>query len=84
MSQEIQFILYNLPNEDEKVQVILKDETLWCTQEAMGMLFDCSTDNIWLHLKNIYDGGELEEEVTTEKISVVRQEGTREVNIVFI
>jgi hypothetical protein len=35
MSQEIQFILYNLPNEDGKVQVIIKDETLWCTQKAM-------------------------------------------------
>lgn len=46
----------------------------------MGMLFDCSTDNIGLHLKNIYDSGELEEKATTEKISVVRQEGTREVN----
>ena len=40
--------------------------------EAMGMRFDCSTDNIWLHLKNIYDSGELEEKATTEKTSVVR------------
>ena len=46
----------------------------------MGMLFDSSTDNISLHLRNIYDSGELEEKATTEKISVVRQEGTREVN----
>ena len=44
------------------------------------MLFDCSTDNIGLHQKNIYASGELEEKATTEKISVVRQEGTREVN----
>ena len=48
------------------------------------MLFDCSTNNVGLHLKNIYDSGELEEKATTGKISVVRQEGTREVNIVFI
>ena len=45
----------------------------------MGMLFDCSTDNIELHLKIIYDSGELEEKATTEKISVVRQKGDREV-----
>ena len=45
----------------------------------MGMLFDCSTDNIGLHLKNIYASEELEEKATAEKISVVRQEGTREV-----
>ena len=44
------------------------------------MLFDCSTDNIGLHLRNIYDSGELEEKATTEIFSVVRQEGTREVN----
>lgn len=48
------------------------------------MLFDYSTNNVGLHLKNIYDSGELEEKATTGKISVVRQEGTREVNIVFI
>lgn len=46
----------------------------------MSMLFNCSTDNIGLHLKNIYDSGELDEKATTEKISVVRQEGTREVS----
>ena len=44
------------------------------------MLFDCSTDNIGLHLKNIYESGELREKATTEKISVVRQEGNRTVN----
>ena len=48
------------------------------------MQFDCASGNIGLHLKNIYDSGELEEKATTEKISVVRQEGTKEVNIVFI
>lgn len=40
MSQEIQFILYNLPNEDEKVQVVIKDETFWCTQNTIAQLFD--------------------------------------------
>ena len=57
-----------------------KDKTVWCTQKAMGMLFDCSTDNIDLHLKNIYESGEVDEGATAEKISVVRLEGNREVN----
>ena len=45
----------------------------------MAVLFDCSADNIGLHLKNIYDTNELNKEATTEKISVVQQEGAREV-----
>ena len=49
-------------------------------KRAMGMLFDCSSDNIGLHLKNIYESGELIESATAEKISVVRHEGSREVN----
>ena len=48
---EIQFILYQLPEEEGKVQVVIKDETIWATQKAMATLFDCSTDNIGLHLK---------------------------------
>ena len=79
-----EFLFFQIEGKEQGVEVYYKDKTVWCTQKAMGMLFDCSTDNIWLHLKNIYDSGELEEKVTAEKISVVRQEGTREVNIVFI
>lgn len=46
----------------------------------MSMLFDCSTDNIGLHLKNIYDSGELEENRTVKNVLTVRQEGSREIN----
>ena len=59
--------------------MLYKDETVWATQKAMAQLFDCSTDNIGLHLKNIYDTNELNKEATTEKNSVVQQEGAREV-----
>ena len=52
---------------------------MWATQKAMAVLFDCSADNIGLHLKNIYDTNELNKEATTEKISVVQHEGAREV-----
>ena len=75
-----EFLIFQIEGKEQGVEVYYKDKTVWCTQKAMGMLFDCSTDNIGLHLKNIYASGELEEKATTEKISVVRQEGTREVN----
>lgn len=57
-----------------------QNETIWCTQKAMAQLFDCSTDNISLHLKNIYESGELEQEATSEFFSVVQTEGERQVN----
>ena len=73
-------LLYSDENGKEYVSVVFKDETFWLTQKGMAELFDCSTDNISLHLKNIYADGELEQTATTEKISVVRTEGTREVS----
>lgn len=76
---EIQFLLYNTPDENIKVNVIVKDETLCLTQKAMAELFECTPDNISLHLKNIYKEGELEEQATAEEISVVQKEGKREV-----
>ena len=75
-----EFLIFQIEGKEQGVEVYYKDKTVWCTQKAMGMLFDCSTDNIGLHLKNIYESGELREEATTEKISVVRQEGNRTVN----
>ena len=79
MANEIQFVLYNIDQEDIKVKVAVKDETIWVTQRGMAELFDCSADNISLHLKNIYAEEELLQEATTEKFSVVRKEGTRNV-----
>lgn len=76
---EIQFLLYNTPDKNIKVNVIVKEETLWLTQKAMAELFDCSTDNISLHLKNIYNDGELNEISTVEEFSVVQREGKRDV-----
>lgn len=66
---EVQFVFYSLPDEEGKIQVVIKDETIWATQKAMAQLFGCSTDNIGLHLKNIFDAGELDKESVTEKIS---------------
>lgn len=54
MNSEIQFLLYNLPEEEGKVQVIVKDETIWCTQKAMAQLFGVGVPAISKHLKNIF------------------------------
>lgn len=79
MVNEIQFLLYNIDQEDIKVKVAVKNETIWVTQRGMAELFDCSSDNISLHLKNIYEEGELLPAATAEDFSVVQIEGTRQV-----
>lgn len=78
-----EFLIFQIEGKEHGVEVFYKNKTVWCTQKAMGILFDCSTDNIGLHLKNIYESGELKEEATAEKISVVRREGNRDVNRVI-
>lgn len=80
MPNEIQFVLYNIDKEDVNVKVAIKDDTIWVTQRGMAELFDCSADNISLHLKNIYQDGELQESATAEDFSVVQNEGSREVS----
>lgn len=69
-----------MEGKENGVQVMYQNETIWCTQKAMAQLFDCSTDNVGLHLKNIYESGELVQVVTTEYFSVVQVEGERQVN----
>ena len=76
-SNEIQFILYNLPNEDGKVQVVIRDETLWCTQKAMAQLFGVGVPAINKHLKNIYESGELLKDATISKMETVVNRGFR-------
>lgn len=76
---ELQFIIYSTPDEDIRINTAVKDETIWLTQKGMSELFGCSTDNISLHLKNIYSDGELNPESTAEDFSVVRQEGERSI-----
>jgi hypothetical protein len=75
-----EFLIFQAEDRGQGIEVIYKDESVWCTQKAMATLFDCSTDNVGLHLKNIFASGELKEEATAEKISVVRLEGGRDVN----
>ena len=75
---ENQIVVYQ-PNETVRLDVRLENETVWLTQAQMATLFGCSTDNIGLHLKNIYSVGELSKGATTEDFSVVRMEGARQV-----
>lgn len=75
-----EFLIFQIEGKEQGIEVYYKDKTVWCTQKAMGMLFDCTPDNIGVHLQNIYDTHELNKEATTEKISVVRREGNRDVN----
>lgn len=83
MSNEIakngEILLYTYEGAKEYIDVYFKDETFWLTQSAMAELFDCSSDNISLHLKNIFFEDELDRSATTEEFSVVRQEGNRSV-----
>ncbi|WP_250461656.1 RhuM family protein [Microbulbifer litoralis] len=76
---EQQIQLYTSADGEVHLEVITEAETLWLTQAQMGELFATSTDNVGLHLKNIYAEGELHEGATTEDFSVVRQEGKRRV-----
>ncbi len=74
-----EFLTFIAEGKEDGIQVLYRNESIWATQKAMSMLFDCSTDNIGLHLKNIYECGELDKERTTEKISAVQAEGGRKV-----
>lgn len=79
IDKEMRFLLYRDAEDDITVNAAVLNESIWVTQKAMAELFDCSADNISLHLKNIYSSGELDKNATTEKISVVQTEGTRQV-----
>ena len=78
MSNEIQFLLYNMPDSDGKIQVVVKDETLWCTQKAMAKLFGVGVPAISKHLKNIFDEGELDKNVVVSKMEITTQHGAME------
>lgn len=78
MSQnEIQFLLYQMPEEDGSVQVIIKDETIWASQKAMAQLFGVDKSGISRHISNIFKEGELVENTTVAKIATVINRGIR-------
>ena len=84
MNKEIQFLIYNTPQEDIKIGVVVKDETLWLTQKAMSELFDVGVPAISKHVNNIFEDGELPENTTISKMETVVNRGFRgEVNEVL-
>lgn len=77
---EKNFLLYTTADGEIKVNVLLENETIWLSQKSMAQLFDCTSENILIHLKNIYETGELNEKATTKDFLVVQKEGTRNVS----
>lgn len=78
MAHEIQFLLYNMPDDAGKVQVIIKDETIWCTQKAMAQLFGVQRPAITKHLSNIFKEGELDEKVVCSILELTTEHGAIE------
>ena len=75
MAKELRFMLYNMPDEEGKVQVVVKDETIWCSQKAMAQLFGVGIPAISKHLKNIFAEGELQKEVVVSKMEITTRHG---------
>ena len=75
MSNEIQYLLYSMPDADGKVQVVIKDETLWCTQKTMAQLFGVGVPAISKHLKNIFEEGELVADSVISKMETTAADG---------
>ena len=70
-----EFLIFQIEGKEQGIEVYYKDENVWATQKAMAMLFDCTADNVGLHLKNIFSSGELLKEAVTEKISATASDG---------
>ena len=68
--KQFEFLLYQSAEEDISVNALIKDDTIWLTQKAMAELFDCSADNISLHLKNIFADGELDKDSVEKTIAL--------------
>ena len=76
----VEFLVFQVENQEEGIQVYYQDETVWLTQKAMATLLDVSVPAVNQHLKNIYDSGELMEDSTIKKNLIVQKEGNREVS----
>lgn len=74
-SSSAEFLVFKLQEKEDGIQVRYENENLWMTQKAMAELFDCSVDNISLHLKNIFESGELDKNSVIEKYSTTASDG---------
>lgn len=78
MRKEFQFLIYQTAEEDISVNALIQDETIWLTQKAMGELFHVDKSTISRHLKNIFEEGELDENMVVAKIATTTQHGAIE------
>ena len=79
LENNTQILMYQTDDGQTQIEVRMEDETVWITQAQMAELFQTSTQNITIHIKNIYEEGELEEDSTCKESLQVRQEGNRTV-----
>ena len=79
MKKKSEILIYNLPDGSSNVEVLLNEEDIWMTQTALSQLFQTSTQNITMHIKNIYEEGELDVNRTCNKKLQVQTEGNRTV-----
>jgi hypothetical protein len=70
-----EFLIFTNQSKEDGIEVRVENETIWLSQKLMAALFDCSTDNISLHLKNIFRENELDENSVTEEFSVTASDG---------
>jgi len=75
MINQLQFLIYNTPQENIKINVVVKDETIWLTQKAIAELFNVKIPAVSKHLKNIFEEGELDEEVVVSKMEITTIHG---------
>ena len=75
-----EFLIFTNQAKEDGIEVRVQNETIWLSQKLMGVLFDCSTDNISLHLKNIFKENELDESSVTEEFSVTESDDKSRLN----
>ena len=75
MDNQFEFLVYRTAEEDISINAVVKDETIWLTQKAMGELFGVDKSSISRHLKNIFAEGELQEEVVVAKFATTTHHG---------
>ena len=80
MANSSQIIIYQTASGETKLEVRLENETVWLTQKLMAALFQTTVPNINMHLKNVFEEGELDPAVTIKDFLIVRTEGNREVS----
>ena len=78
-SSSAEFLIFERQTHDKGVQVRFEDGDLWLTQKSIGELFDTTRNNITMHINEIYNINELDENSTSKKILLVQREGNREV-----